>query len=335
MRRSVPTLELTCQLGELWWTELICQLKEDAMRAVVFDRHGPPDVLRIAELPRPEPGPGQLRVRVHAAGVQPFDTMVRQGRLAAPIRFPQQLGNEFSGVVDRVGAGVRGWPAGIAVLGWAPMASQAEYAIAEATAVVEKPAEMPWDVAGGLGASGQTALTALRELRVTAGEILLVHAAAGGVGTMAVQLARLRGARVIGTASPANHPYLAELGAIPVRHGDGLVERVRSAAPDGVDVVLDAIGGDALLDSLKLVDDPSRIGTLVDHDVAADLGLLGIRAVRSTDQLRELARLWQAGSLRVSIRASFPLDRIIDAHRSVEYGHGRGKVVVTLDEGSG
>jgi NADPH:quinone reductase-like Zn-dependent oxidoreductase len=250
--------------------------------------------------------------------------------MGVPVRFPQQIGNEFSGVVDRVGDAVDGWSVGEDVLGWAHMSSLADYLVTDADAIVGKPPEMPWDVAGGLGASGQTALTALRELRVGAGDTLLVHAAAGGSGTVAVQLARERGARVIGTASAANHEYLAALGAIPIGYGDGLVERVRAIASDGVDAALDAVGGRALDDSIALVEDRSRIATLVEHARAAQLGVRGVRAQRSADQLRELVALYQEGALRIHIRARFPLEQVERAHRMVERGHGRGKVVIVV-----
>lgn len=300
------------------------------MKAVVFDEYGPPEVLDIVDLELPRPQSGQVRVRVHAGGIQPFDTAVRRGSMDVPARFPQQLGNEFAGVVDQVGDSVDAWSEGDEVLGWAPMTSLAEYAIAGAGAIVRKPADMPWEAAGCLGASGQTAYTALRELNIAAGDTLLIHAAAGGVGTMAVQLARAWGADVIGTASPVNHEYLYRLGAIPVAYGDGLIERVRAAAPNGVSAVLDAVGGQALHDSLAIVTDKTRIATLVDHDLAERLGVLGVRARRSARQLDELVALYQRRRLKVMVRARFPLDRIVDAHREVETGHGAGKVVVTL-----
>ncbi|MQA88114.1 MAG: zinc-binding dehydrogenase [Streptosporangiales bacterium] len=300
------------------------------MKAVVFGRHGPPEVLEIVDLEEPLPGPGQVRVRVRAAGIQPFDVGVRRGSLSFPVSFPQRLGNEFSGVVDRVGEGVGEWSEGDEVLGWAFMASLAEYAVAGVDALVRKPAGMPWDVAGAMSSSGHTAYTALRELGVGSGDTLLVHAAAGGVGTVAVQLARAWGAEVIGTASEANHEYLAGLGATPVAYGDGLVERVRAAAPGGVDAALDAVGGQALRESLALVWDRDRIATLVDHDLADELGVRGVRARRSLEQLEELVALYEKGALRIAIRATFPLEGIVDAHRLVETGHGRGKVVVTL-----
>jgi NADPH:quinone reductase-like Zn-dependent oxidoreductase len=305
------------------------------MRAAVFDRYGPPEVLKVVDLVEPFPRPDQVRVRVRAAGVQPFDTYVRRGLPGFAARaFPQQLGQEFSGVVDRVGGTVRGWAVGDEVLGWTHLASHAEYVVSDAKAIVSKPGDMPWDVAGGLSSSGQTAYTALRALSVSAGETVLVHGAAGGVGTVAVQLARLSGARVIGTASAPHHGYLTGLGVTPVAYGPGLTDRVRALAPEGVDAVLDAVGGQALQDSLDLVSERGRIATLVDHDVAAELGMQGVRAVLCAAQLHDLVALHQAGALRILIRASFPLERIADAHRAVESHHGRGKVVVRI-EGEG
>lgn len=189
------------------------------MRAVVFDRYGPPEVLRVVDLPEPHPAGDHIRVRVGAGGVQPFDTQVRRGSMGVPVPFPQQLGNEFSGVVDQVGSGVYKWSVGDEVLGWVGMSALAEYVVTSSDAVVRKPPDMPWEVAGTLGASGQTALTALRELGVTAGDTLLVHAAAGGAGSAVVQIARTRGAQVIGTASETHHAYLAGLGATPLSYG--------------------------------------------------------------------------------------------------------------------
>lgn len=301
------------------------------MRAVLVEKHGPPEALRIAELPDPEPGPGEVRVRVRTAGIAPFDTYARQGRPDFSFSLPHQLGNEFAGVVDRVGPDVRGWVEGDEVLGWATMASLAEYVVAAADAITRKPETMPWEVAGGLTSSGQPALTALRELGVAAGETLLVHAAAGAVGTVAVQVAVHRGVRVVGTAREDNHPYLRKLGATPVTYGPGLVPRVRAAAQGPVDAALDAIGGQALRDSLALVPDRNRIATLVDHAVADEFGVRGVRAVKSVRQMEELVGLHTGGLLRITVRATFPLEAIVDAHREIERGHGRGKVVVTVD----
>lgn len=184
-----------------------------------------------------------------------------------------------------------------------------------------------------LSAVGQTAFNALQKLRVSAGETLLVHAAAGGVGTVAVQLARRRGARVIGTASERNHDYLRSLGAEPVVYGSGLTERVRAMAPEGVDVVLDAVGGAAVTASLDLVTDRTRIGTTVDQRAADEYGVVRLRGSRSTAVLAELADLAAAHDLVLPIATAYPLLSAADAHREVETGHVRGKVVLTVSAG--
>lgn len=304
------------------------------MRAAVFDRYGPPEVLRVADLPAPRPGPGQVRVTVRAAAVQPFDTMARRGAAGVPVTFPQQLGNEFSGIIHATSASSgddpNAWAVGDEVIGFTWMNALAEQVVVDQDVLVAKPPAMTWDTAGAIFASGTTALTALRELRIGAGDTLLVHAAAGGAGTMTVQLARHLGARVIGTASPANHTYLTGLGAIPVAYGDGLVERVRAVTPAGVDAALDAVGGgQPLRDSLALVPERYRVGTLVDFDLAHQLGARAIRAQRSRDNLEQLVHLHTAGALQITIRARYPLEEIAHAHREVERGHGRGKVIVT------
>lgn len=325
-------------------------------RAVVFRSYGGPDVLELVEVPEPTAGENEVRVRVRAAGVNPVDCKIRQGAFAtaAADHFPQTLGNEFAGIVDQVGAGLAGAgqvggdqvdadqadqpgtaasgvSVGDEVLGFTTAAAYAEYVVVPAAHVTRKPPALSWEVAGVLSAAGQAAYRALRTLRLAAGETLLVHAAAGGVGTMAVQLARAQGATVIGTASPHNHDYLRTLGAIPVSYGDGLVERVRAVAPGGVDAALDAVGGAAIHASLALVADPSRIVTLVDQAAAARYGIQRLSGGRSAATLAGFAGLAAAGALRVSIWRSFPLARAAEAHREVETGHVRGKVVLTVD----
>ena len=300
--------------------------------AAVFDRYGPPDVLRLAEVPERHAGPGQVRVRVRAAGVQPFDVKLRSGAMAGmvPVTFPQTIGNEYAGVVDEVGDGVTGLAVGAEVLGSTMLGGQAQQVVVPADTVVAKPAVLDFPRAAALVAAAQTASGALRELRVTAGDTLLVHAAAGSVGTVAVQLARLAGATVIGTASPANHDYLRELGAIPVAYGDGLVDRVRAAAPGGVDVALDAVGGAAISASVELVADRDRIGTIVDDRLATGYGVRVVRAGRSPARLADVVALAAEDRLVMPVR-TYPLDEVAEAHRAVESGHGRGKVVVVVD----
>jgi enoyl reductase len=190
---------------------------------------------------------------------------------------------------------------------------------------------MPWSEAGVLSASGQTAATALDELQVGAGDTLLIHAAAGGVGTFAVQLARARGATVIGTASVRNHDYLRSLGAIPVTYGPGLEERVRDAAPGGVSAVLDAIGGEALDASVKLMNDTKRIVTITDWTAPARLGVRRIGTDRSVQRLNDLTGLYRKGQLTIPVTGTHPLAEAAAAHREVEAGHVRGKVALTVD----
>jgi enoyl reductase len=303
-------------------------------RAVVFSAYGDPDVLHVIEVDPAPPGPGQVRVRAKAAGVQPFDCLFRSGaaRQWLPASFPQRLGNEFAGIVEAIGDGVTTITSGDEVLGWAGLACYAEHLLVGTDQLVPKPAGMPWAEAGVLSASGQTAATALAELAVGKGDTVLIHAAAGGVGSFAVQLARSSGATVIGTASPRNHAYLGSLGAIPVTYGDGLAGRVRAAAPGGVDAALDASGTVAALRaSLELVGDRTRIGTVAFQPAADELGIRRLSTSRSTAQLTELTRLYTQGDLRVFIQQALPLSAAAEAHRLVETGHVRGKVVLTID----
>ncbi|MEV7356452.1 NADP-dependent oxidoreductase [Kitasatospora sp. NPDC091276] len=300
------------------------------MKAVTVTRSGGPEVLRVTEVPDPEPGPGEVRVRVLAAGVQPVDLAIREGFRppGAVVEPPFVLGNEFAGVVDRLGPDGSGRQVGDEVLGFRLLDSQAELVTVDAAQLVAKPAGMPWEQAGSLSASGQTAHLALTLLAVGPGDTVLVHGASGGVGTVAVQLARAWGATVIGTASERNHDYLRDLGAIPVAYGEGLVERVRAVAPQGVDAAFDAAGRGALAASVELVADRSRIGTVVDYPEAERLGVRGLRGPRTAARLTELVRLWEAGGLRLEIAEALPLERAAEAHRLVGAGHVRGKVVL-------
>jgi NADPH:quinone reductase-like Zn-dependent oxidoreductase len=297
----------------------------------MFSEHGGPEVLRVSEVDTPRAGAGQVRVRVRAAGVQPYDLAVRAGWTppgwTAPL--PWIPGNEFAGVVDEVGAGVTGVSAGDEVLGFGQLQAYAEYLVVPASHVTPKPEAMPWEVAGGFTMGAQTASLALEALAVREGDTLLVHGAAGAVGTMAVQLAARAGARVIGTAAPDNHDYLRELGATPVAYGDGLADRVRALG--GVTAALDGAGGEALEVSLELVADRKRILTLVEHARAADLGIRVVEGMRSAARLASLADLFAKGELRFHVRRTYPLDRAADAHRALETGHGRGKIVLLVD----
>lgn len=299
---------------------------------MTFSSYGPPEVLRAVEIAAPTVAVGQVRIRVKAAGVQPFDCRLRSGYFDGqlPLQLPLTPGNEFAGVVDAVGDGVSNFAVGDEVLGFTTLGAYAFFVVVDANQIVRKPSAMPWEEAGALSASGQTACTVLKELRVGASDTVLIHAAAGGVGTVATQLARALRATVIGTGSVANHEYLRSLGAIPVAYGDGLVERVRAIAPEGVDAVLDAIGGEALPASIELAKRRERIVTIAAPVDGPKVGVRFIQSQRSQEQLQELINLYLSGRLRISIWKSFPLTQAAQAHREVETGHVRGKVVLTL-----
>ncbi|MFJ4342484.1 NADP-dependent oxidoreductase [Streptomyces sp. NPDC088915] len=304
------------------------------MKAAALSSYGSPDVLRLTEVPEPQAGPGTVRIRVRAAGVQHFDSRIRQG-WAPPflnLDFPVVPGNEFAGVVDQVGDGVTAFAPGDEVLGYGTLGSYAQYVVAPADQIAHKPASMPWEIAGGFSGNGQGAHMCLEAMGVRSGDTVLIHGAAGALGTFSVQLARAWGATtVIGTAGEANHDYLRSLGAVPVTYGEGLVERVRAVAPDGVDAVMDTVGGEALRASVEVVKDRGRVRTMVDDETAKELDLPLLGAARSVERLIDLLALYERGLLNLHVREAFPLDRAADAHRALDTGHGRGKLVLVVD----
>ncbi|MFC4466185.1 NADP-dependent oxidoreductase [Streptomyces xiangluensis] len=301
------------------------------MKAILFDRFGGTEVLREADIEVPQPGPGQVRVRVKAAGLNALDGKIRSGALEAlfPTPLPAVPGRELAGVVDALGEGVRDVQVGDEVLGWSDTGSYAEYALA--TIVAPKPAGLDWQHAVALPVAGETAERVLNLLSVTAGETVLMHGAAGAVGTLAVQLAAARGARVIGTAGPANQEYLASLGAAATVYGEGLVERVRALAPDGVDAVFDLAGKGALEDSITLRGGTERIVTIADFR-AQQLGITFASGSQepSAARLAALAQDAAAGKVVTTVTA-YPLARAAAAQQVSDAGHVRGKLVLTLD----
>jgi len=296
------------------------------MEAIVFDSFGGPEVLRVAQAEIPRPGPGQVRLRVRAAGVNQLDFKIRNGwmREVFPVTFPATPGAEAAGVVDEVGPGVTGLAAGDEVIAFTDTGAYAEYALA--TVVARKPAGLGWDEAAALPTAGETAQRVLDQLGVKDGETLLLHGAAGAVGGLAVQLAVARGVTVIGTASPANHDYLRSLGAVPVAYGKGLVERVRAVGV--VDAVFDAAGQGALADSIALRGGTDRIITIADP-AAGQFGVVFSAGGRPTAEgLAELARLASGGTLRITVAQTFPLAEAARAQERSATGHTRGKLVV-------
>jgi len=300
------------------------------VKAVVYDRHGDAGVLRAIDLPMPQAGPGEVRVRVRAAGVRPGDIAQRAGRAATRGAFPRRLGNEFAGVIDQVGRGVAGLKVGDEVLGWAVAMSYAEALTVPADQVVHKPPSMSWAVAGALAATGQTALAALRALRLRAGETLLIHGAAGGVGSVAAQLARAWGVRVIGTAAAADHDYLRSLGALAIGEDDAGLAQLRALAPGGVDAVFDALGDAACPAWPDLGAAPQRIVGLREAPLMRRNGLRTPHGERSRAGLIELVGAHLRHGLLVHVREMFPLARAAEAHRAVERGPARGKVVLMV-----
>ncbi|MEV8439707.1 NADP-dependent oxidoreductase [Actinosynnema sp. NPDC051121] len=301
------------------------------MKAVVLNRFGGPEELRLAEVDRPEPGPGQVRLRVRAVGVNPFDAKVRSGDMEAVFTtpLPTILGLELAGVVDAVGPDVTGLSVGDEVFGWSDTGAYAEYAVA--TTVARKPGGLSWEQAVTLPVAVETTDRVFRLLDLRPGETLLVHGATGGVGTIAVQLGVLAGLRVIGTAGPANQEHVAALGATPTTYGEGLVDRVRALAPEGVDAVFDVAGKGALPASVELRGGTDRIVTIADAPAAARLSVVftGGPQERSAERLADLADLAAKGDLVTSVAAAFPLADAAEAHRAASRGHGPGKIVLT------
>jgi NADPH:quinone reductase-like Zn-dependent oxidoreductase len=290
----------------------------------------------VQELTVGEPGPGQARVSVRAAGVNPADAKSYRYE-GDPSRLPLRLGYEAAGVVTAVGPDVARVAVGDEVIVFRTGGAYATDLVVDESTLTPKPEGLDWPEAAGLLLAGATAVHTLEATGVAAGDTVLVHGAAGGVGLNAVQLAPLRGARVIATAGERNHDLLRELGAEPVRYGDGLADRVRALAPDGVDAALDLVGTDEAMDvSLELVADRDRIASIANFDRGPREGIRllgGGPGADAGDELRmaarpELARLAGAGDLRVLVAATYPLSEAADAHRQIATGHTTGKIVL-------
>ena len=303
-------------------------------RAVRFDEYGGVDVLKVVDVDRPVPDPGQVLVRVKAAGINPGESKIRDGLLHEryPATFPSGQGSDLAGVVEEVGDGVDGVAVGDEVIGYTDnRASQAELVLVDAENVTRRPPNVSWEVAGSLFVAGATAYAAVRAVALKPGDTVVVAGAAGGVGSVAVQLAVRAGATVIGLASEPNHEWLRGHGVIPVSYGDGVADRIRAAAPDGVDALIDTVGGGYVELALELGVAPERIDTIADFEAVAKHGVKaeGNAAGASAQTLAELAGLIADGKLEVPIAASYPLDQVRDAYQELERGHTRGKIVLT------
>lgn len=303
-------------------------------RAVQVDDFGGPEVLQVREVDEPHAGPGRLRIRVGAAGLNPMDwLLVSDAGLAGAfgVRPPTGFGYDLAGTVDEVGEGVTGFAVGDRVFGGAMSRAVADYAVVDPQQdrFFRTPAGVDDAVASTIAVAGGTASAALAAAGVGAGDTVLIGAAAGGVGVFAVQLARLAGARVIGTASEASFDLLRELGAEPVRYGDGLVDRVREIAPDGVTAALDLFGTDTAYAALELGVPADRIATIAAQ--GPDLPFRATGGVDAApDALERIADLIDRGDLVVPIAGRYPIERVREAVEQQASRHLRGKVVVTL-----
>lgn len=301
-------------------------------KAVRFDEYGEIDVLKVVEVPRPEPGAGEVLVAVRAAGINPGEAKIRTGALHDrwPATFPSGEGSDLAGVVAGLGPGVTGFAIGDEVLGFTDnRASHAQFVVARAHELAPKPPRVSWEVAGSLFVAGTTAYAAVRAVRLKPGETVVVSGAAGGVGSLAVQLAARTGAEVVGIAGPANHEWLAAHGVKPVAYGEALAERLRAAA-GRIDALIDTHGDGYVKLALDLGVDPQRINTIIDFAAAQKYGVKadGTGAAASIEVVSELADLVARGELEVPIAAAFPLDEVRAAYRLLERGHTHGKIVL-------
>jgi len=302
------------------------------MKAVQYDNYGEPDVLHIVDIEAPQAGPGQVRIKVRAAGVNPLDWKLRSGtyRDFMPIDLPSGVGAEAAGIIDEVGEGVLSVSVGDAVFGLAVRrTAMAERAVL--TSWAKKPDGMPFEVAGALPIAAETAMRILDLVAIKAGETLVVAGAAGGIGSAVVQVARYRGVRVIGTATEAKHDYLRKLGAMATTYGPGLPERVRALAPQGVDAALHLAGSEVIADLIAIVGNGARVLSIADID-APKYGAQVTTAQSDHPEiaLAEVARIYGEGAFDVHIHASFPLDRIAEAQAMSATGRVTGKLVVSF-----
>jgi NADPH:quinone reductase-like Zn-dependent oxidoreductase len=304
-------------------------------KAVQFDSYGGIDVLEVRDVPRPTAGAGEVLVEVKAAGINPGEAMIRQGFLHDrwPATFPSGQGSDFAGVVAETGPDVGTVVAGEQVIGFSDRrASQAEFVVVPAEQLTHKPDNVTWEAAGALFVAGTTAYAAVRAVALNPGDTVAVAGAAGGVGTIAVQLAKRAGATVLGIAGPSNDDWLTAHGVVPVNYGDGLADRLRDAAPNGqIDAFLDFFGGGYVeLAVTELGIDPQRVDTIIDFPAIERFGVKfeGNADAADAKVLAELADLIAAGELELPVAQVYPLDQVKDAFRRLEQRHTRGKIVL-------
>lgn len=302
-------------------------------KAVRYDEYGGVDVLYVAELPRPVPGRGQVLVAMKAAGINPGESTIRSGALRErwPSTFPSGQGSDLAGLVAELGDDAAGFAVGDEVIGFVDTrSSQAEFVVVDAAKLTPRPSELSWEEAGALFVVGTTAYAAVRAVSLVAGDVVVVSGAAGGVGCVVVQLAKLAGATVIGLASEVNHEWLADHGVLPVSYGPGVAERVRAAAGGRVDAFIDTFGADYVELALDLGVAAERIDTISNFAAVEKYGVKaeGNAAAASADVLAELAGLIGTDQLELPIAKAYPLAEVRAAYTELEGRHTRGKIVL-------
>jgi len=302
-------------------------------RAVRFDKYGGLEVLQVVEVDRPIPGPGKVLVRVKAAGINPGEASIRKGLFADrwPSTFPSGQGSDLAGIVEQLGLGVANVAVGDEVIGFTnDRSSQAEFVLVDSGNLVPRPANVSWEQAGALFVAGTTAYAAVRSVALSASDTVVVSGAAGGVGSIAVQLARNAGAKVIGLSGDANHKWLTDHGVIPVTYGDGVEDRIRAASGGKVDAFIDTFGGGYVELALRLGVAKNRIDTIIDFAAAAKYGVKteGSHEAATADVLAQLAGLLAGGRLEIPIAKVYPLADVRAAYRELEQRHTRGKIVL-------
>jgi NADPH:quinone reductase-like Zn-dependent oxidoreductase len=303
------------------------------MKAVKFEKFGGLDVLQMEEVPRPVPAAGQVLVKVKAAGINPGEASIREGKLAQrfPSTFPSGEGSDFAGIIETVGPDVNGFAVGDEVIGFTDnRASHAEYVLAAQDQLVYRPTQVSWEQAGALFVAGTTAWAAMKAVSLKPGDTVVVSGAAGGVGAIAVQLAKNAGATVIGLAGPSNQQWLADHAVIPVIYGDGQADRIKSASNGKIDAFIDTYGQGYVELALELGIPADRINTIIDFAAAAKHGVKtdGSAKGATTAVLAELAGLIAAGKLEVPIAKTYPLNQVREAFGDLEQRHTRGKIVL-------
>jgi NADPH:quinone reductase-like Zn-dependent oxidoreductase len=303
------------------------------MRAVRFDNYGGIEVLEVREVEDPMAEPGRVVVAVRAAGINPGEIAIREGRMHErfPASFPSGEGTDFAGVVKEIGDGVDEFEEGDEVLGWTEeRASHAELVSVPADQLTRKPSELDWAVAGSLFVVGMAAYASVQAVEPTAGETVVVSAAAGGVGSIAVQLARRTGARVLGLASERNHEWLRHHDIVPVTYGEGQADRIRDASDGKVDAFIDTFGSGYVDLALELGVAPERINTIIDFEAVQRHGVKsqGTHAIANAELLAELAALVADGSIEVPVTRTYELDQIREAFTELAARRTRGKIVL-------